>query len=185
MNCGSQKRDLPHWRLDTSTYFVTWRLRRDIAWLTMEERLLVCDTIKHFDGIRYKLYVWVVMNDHAHVVLRLMLDFQLDKVTHAWKSYSANQLQRLFGREVSVWVTESWDRGHQGRRRADGEVSLRPEQPCKALAGNGRLSSLWLGWRVAEEWVMFSALRALQGPQPRQAAAPVTPERPLRSFIHY
>jgi putative transposase len=76
----------------------------------MEERLLVCDTIRHFDGSRYKLYAWVVMNDHVHVVLRLLNDFQLDKVTHTWKSFSANQLQRLFGRVGSIWVTESWDR---------------------------------------------------------------------------
>ena len=105
-----RRRNLPHWRLKGSAYFVTWRLRRDQARLKPDERELVSSIIKFNHNKRYQLYAYAVMDDHVHVALRPFPDDDLDKIIHTWKSYSANQLQRKFGRKGGVWVVEPWDR---------------------------------------------------------------------------
>jgi hypothetical protein len=63
------RRKLPHWRQDQVTYFVTWRLAREQWELDSNERDLVMTAIRKFDGRRYELAAYVVMNDHVHVLL--------------------------------------------------------------------------------------------------------------------
>jgi putative transposase len=60
---------LPHWRMDGSIYFVTWRLDGSQSPLEPNERTLVAHAIKHFAGERYELLAYVVMDDHVHVVV--------------------------------------------------------------------------------------------------------------------
>src|SRR5436190_14057676 len=61
-------RNLPHWRLDGSTYFVTFRVLA--GELNPEERELVFRHILSGDGKFYELLAVVVIPDHVHVVLR-------------------------------------------------------------------------------------------------------------------
>src|SRR5712691_12374177 len=63
------RRKLPHWRQDQVTYSVTWRLGRGRDELDASERGLVVAGIKSFDGQRYQLAAYVVMDDHVHVLL--------------------------------------------------------------------------------------------------------------------
>ena len=111
---GSQVRRyrhrLPHWRMQAATYFVTWRLRSDQPELTSSERSLIVEALRHFDGQRYHLDAFVVMDDHVHVVLRLVDDTRLERVLHSWKSFTANQLQRIHGRAGAIWQDEYFDR---------------------------------------------------------------------------
>jgi putative transposase len=102
-------RRLPHWRIDGATYFVTWRLRSRPD-LSPAERTLVSDALRHFEGERYHLLAWVVMNDHVHVLVYPFPGCELKQLLHSWKSYTANQLQRRFGRPGRVWLDESFDR---------------------------------------------------------------------------
>ena len=103
-------RRLPHWRLTGSAYFITWRLQEGVALLTPEERGIVVSAIRHFKDKRYELYAYVVMDDHVHVALRPLTGFELHKITHSWKSFTAKQLQDTTGRVGQVWQHESWDR---------------------------------------------------------------------------
>jgi putative transposase len=104
------QRKMPHWRLEGSVYFATWRLRRDIPDLSMEERMLVASALRHFNRQRYELYAWVVMNDHGHVVFRPSESFAMSGILHSWKSFTTHQLQRKYERIGAVWVDETWDR---------------------------------------------------------------------------
>lgn len=104
------RRRLPHWRLEGATYFVTWRLHRRQGDLTAAERNLVAKALTYFDGRRYRLTSWVVMNDHVHVVVTPATDWDLGPILHTWKSVSAHQLQRLHGRRGAVWQHDSHDR---------------------------------------------------------------------------
>src|SRR6202521_5450697 len=88
------RRNLPHWREDDVIYFVTWRLAHAQAELAPDERDLVAGAIKHFDRRRYELVAYVVMNDHVHVLVRLMAGHSLEDVVRSWKSYCANRLMR-------------------------------------------------------------------------------------------
>ena len=101
---------LPHWRMDGSTYFVTWRLAASQRQLESEERTLVATTIEHFAVARYDLLAYVVMDDHVHVLATPVEGFSLQEIVHTWKSFLTNRLQRDFGRVGLIWQGEYFDR---------------------------------------------------------------------------
>jgi putative transposase len=109
-NLTTYGKNLPHWRMEGSTYFVTWRLSGLQQCLRPEERSLVIDVVKHFVGIRYRLLAYVVMDDHVHVLTAPQEEISLHSIIHSWKSYSANQLQRNFGRAGVIWQHRYFDR---------------------------------------------------------------------------
>jgi REP element-mobilizing transposase RayT len=67
-------------------------------------------TLLHFDGERYRLLAWVVMPNHLHVLAQFMAEHPLPKVVHSWKSYIANQANKLLGRSGQFWQREYFDR---------------------------------------------------------------------------
>ena len=50
------------------------------------------------------------MNDHAHALLFVHEDWKLEQILQSWKSFTANQMQRKFGRKGSVWQKDTFDR---------------------------------------------------------------------------
>ena len=156
---GRLKGNLPHWRQDGVTYFVTFRLDDSIPqaklrhWLTERKqwldhhaaphdiatqrefnrlftqrflrwldagygecilsrpdvRELIVDTLRHFDGQRYRLADWVIMPNHVHVLLSPLGDRTLSGILHSWKSFTAQAINRLLGRQGPVWQKESFD----------------------------------------------------------------------------
>jgi REP element-mobilizing transposase RayT len=104
------QRRLPHWRYEGSTYFVTWRLHGKQMLLKPAEKDLIMAVIKHFDEIRYKLYAYVVMDNHAHVLFSTKIENRVQDIVHSWKSFSANKLQREFVRHGAIWQDEYFDR---------------------------------------------------------------------------
>jgi putative transposase len=57
------------------------------------------------------------MNDHVHVLMQAASGQRLEAVVSAWKSFTANRMQRAFGRSGAVWQDEYFDRAV----RDDGE----------------------------------------------------------------
>jgi REP-associated tyrosine transposase len=104
------RRRLPHWRASDAIYFVTWRLAKAQPDLSPSERDLVASTLKHFEGRRYRLAAFVVMNDHVHALVSTMGSSRLEDVVHSWKSFTANRMQREHGRGARVWQDEYFDR---------------------------------------------------------------------------
>ena len=104
------RRRLPHWRLEGSVYFITWRLHPSQYELDSEERRIITNAIKHFDVQKYDLLAYVVMHNHVHVLVKLAEKYTLSQVVHSWKSFTANRLQHQFNRRKSVWQDESFDR---------------------------------------------------------------------------
>jgi putative transposase len=104
------RRKLPHWRKAGAVYFVTWRLHPSQPELKPDERHLVTETLKHFDGTRYELLAFVVMHNHVHVIVEPSDENQLQEIVHSWKSFSANRLQREYGRKASIWQDEYFDK---------------------------------------------------------------------------
>jgi putative DNA methylase len=106
-------RNLPHWQMGGSTYFVTFRTV-DLE-LPRAARTLVLDACRHFDGQRYTLWTAVVMPDHVHLLLRPEEQepgqwWSLSIILHSIKSFTANQINKLLKREGSIWQDESFDR---------------------------------------------------------------------------
>jgi REP-associated tyrosine transposase len=136
------RRRLPHWRDDCATYFVTWRLAEAQPDLGSSERDLVASALKRFEGQRYQLMTFVVMNDHVHVLLNTMEPCRLEDLVHSWKSFTANRMQRDHGRRGRVWQDEYFDRIVRDEKEF--------EQKFKYIQGNP-----WSRWPDLEtyRWV--------------------------------
>jgi putative transposase len=104
------RRRLPHWRLEGSVYFITWRLHPSQYELDSEERRIINNAIKHFDVQKYDLLAYVVMHNHVHVLVKPAEKYTLSQVVHSWKSFTSNRLQRQFNRRKCVWQDEYFDR---------------------------------------------------------------------------
>ena len=109
-NLTIYRRKLSHWRKAEAVYFVTWRLHPSQPELKPEERRLLTTTLNHFDGKRYELLAYVVMHNHIHVIVEPNNEHQLQAILHSWKSFSANRLQREYGRKGNIWQDEYFDR---------------------------------------------------------------------------
>jgi REP element-mobilizing transposase RayT len=67
-------------------------------------------SLLHFDGQRYQLVAWCVMPNHFHVAYTTLGEHDPDEIHHSWKSYTANRINKLVGREGTLWERESFDR---------------------------------------------------------------------------
>jgi REP element-mobilizing transposase RayT len=110
MTSNFYRRRLPHLRVEGAIYFVTWRVHGDQPDLSEAERDGVIEAVRHFDGARYALHAYVVMNDHVHVIVEPHTAFRLQAIVQAWKSFTANRFQREQGREGAIWQDEYFDR---------------------------------------------------------------------------
>ena len=109
-NLTIYRRRLPHWRMPSSIYFVTWRLAPGQLPLAPAERSLVASAIKYFDGRRYDLVAYVVMDDHIHALVSPLENYELHVLVHSWKSYTSKRLVKLSGRVPPLWQREYFDR---------------------------------------------------------------------------
>ena len=71
---------------------------------------LMADSLRFWDGKRYRLVAWCVMPNHVHVVCRLLPGQELAVVLRDWKSYSARRANRILGRSGAFWQREYYDR---------------------------------------------------------------------------
>ena len=62
--------------------------------LDASERDLVVAAMKSFDGQRYQLAAYVVMDDHVHALVTPFAGYELEAILHSWKSFTAPQMQR-------------------------------------------------------------------------------------------
>ena len=70
---------------------------------------LVNRSLSFFNGQRYVLGEHVVMPNHVHALVRPLANHDLDRILHSWKSFSANQINKLIGSHGPVWHRESFD----------------------------------------------------------------------------
>lgn len=108
-----RQRDLPHWQLPGSTYFVTFRLKSGI--ISENERRIVLDAIKHFHKIRYWVTAAIVMPDHVHLLLKPFIseseaDFSLNRILQSIKGFSSREINKSRGSRGALWLDESYDR---------------------------------------------------------------------------
>ena len=79
---------------------------------------LVSGALKFFLGQRYELPAWVVMPNHVHAVVHPLPGHTLSDIEHSWKSYTANEANKLLHRVgQTFWQPECFD--HLVRDNAD------------------------------------------------------------------
>jgi putative transposase len=143
------RRRLPHWRLEGSVYFITWRLHPSQYELNFEERSIIAEAIKHFDDERYDLLAYVVMHNHVHVLAKPVENYTLSQVVHSWKSFTANHLQRQFNRQKCVWQDESFDRIVRDEVELTEKAQYIINNPFKVYPDIEEYQ--WIGGKVIEE----------------------------------
>jgi REP element-mobilizing transposase RayT len=81
------------------------------CWLLQPEIAdLAARAVNFFAGDRYELHAWVVMPNHVHVVVRPYTGHTLSRILHSWKSYSANEANKLLQQTGKLfWQKESYD----------------------------------------------------------------------------
>ena len=102
---------------------------------------IVAKALKHFEGIRYRLWAWCVMPNHVHAAVQVFEPHTLSSVLHSWKSFSAKEVNKVLGRTGVFWQAESYD--HLIRDEAEFQhcVKYILENPAKA----GLASWKWVG----------------------------------------
>jgi putative transposase len=104
------RRRLPHWRLEGATYHVTWSLYSKQPPLTPDERTIVLNALRHFNGARYDLHACIIMDDHVHVIVEPYPAHKLETIIQSWKSFTSNRLRKESARSGWVWQVEYYDR---------------------------------------------------------------------------
>ena len=92
---------------------------------------IVARSLSLFDTTRYELFAWCVMPNHVHAVFRPLGEWDLVRVMHGWKSYTAHEIGRKFRIREPFWQREYYDRlirdGDEFRRAVE-YVARNPEK---------------------------------------------------------
>ena len=129
--------NLPHWEQPGKTVFVTFRLADSIPrekllrwqeneieekekWLDtgygecvlrdFDNQDAVRRTLRYGDGKIYRLYGFVIMPNHVHVVFMPLGENKVCDIVKAWKSVSSRSFGKNLGRSGHVWQDEYFDR---------------------------------------------------------------------------
>lgn len=149
------RRNLPHWEIPGSVYFITFRTADELA-LSDAAKDITFDSIKFHAGKKYKLYACVVMETHIHLILQPLLAqgsvpvkqgtqartpvppskddafYSLAQIMHSIKSYSAKRIQKLLNSKGSVWLDENYDRVVRDDKEYSEKLNYIVNNPAKA-----------------------------------------------------
>jgi putative transposase len=139
--------------------------RRDLADPIIAE--LVQNALLTFDGERYALLAWCVMPNHVHALIETRPGYQIGRIVHSWKSYTAIAANRMLGRAGAFWAREYFDRFMRDDEQLARTTAYIEGNPVRAglceNVSDCRFSSAWVGW-------VSSALNAGLRPASRQDA---------------
>lgn len=124
-----RRRNLPHWTLANSVYFVTFRLASGT--LSVAERALVLNHIKSGQGKFYHLAAAVVMPDHVHLLIQPIAGYTLSRVMKGIKGVSARLVNECRGSRGQIWQDESWDRIVRDSQELEEKLRYIQENPIK------------------------------------------------------
>ena len=93
---------------------------------------LVESALLHFDGERYRLLEWCIMPNHVHALVEIWEGHPLDKVVHAWKSFTAKEANRRLQRDGPFWMADYYDRFIRDEKHLETVRRYIRENPVKA-----------------------------------------------------
>jgi REP element-mobilizing transposase RayT len=123
------------------------------AWLDLGEgsrflanadaRQTVVDALHFFEGQRYHLGDYVVMPNHVHVLFTPLPGFDLKKLLHSWKSFTAKAILKQFPDAPNpFWLLESCDHIVRSEAQLVHYQRYIRENPAKALLK----PQAWTSW---------------------------------------
>ena len=99
-----------------------------------DERIaqMIEENLLKFDGVKYKLYAWVLMPNHVHLLLIQRNGYTLAQVVHSCKSYSASMANKILHRSGRFWFPEPFDRYIRNQRHFENTFAYIENNPVKA-----------------------------------------------------
>jgi REP element-mobilizing transposase RayT len=85
------------------------------------------------------------MPNHVHVLFRLGEDQKLEGVLQSWKGFMAREINKLLGKNGTLWQEEYWDRMIRNERHFEKSVNYIAMNPVKAKL---RAGEFLLGGRI-------------------------------------
>ena len=142
------KRNLPHWELPGSVYFITFRTAKDFT-LSDSAKDIVLSSFNFHAGKKYKLHTCVIMDTHVHCILQPLEKsggkapaetsgapgayYSIAQIMHSIKSYSANRIQRILDVKGRIWQDESYDRIIRNEEEYLEKMNYIANNPLKAM----------------------------------------------------
>ncbi|HET6145548.1 MAG TPA: transposase [Candidatus Acidoferrales bacterium] len=90
-----------------------------------------------FDSQRYRLFAWVVMPNHVHVLFEPAAEWKVATIVESWKKFTARKIcdglsDGVGERDGPVWHREYWDRYIRDRTHFEETVKYIHMNPVKA-----------------------------------------------------
>lgn len=80
---------------------------------------IVGEVLEYFEAKRTVMYSYVVMPNHVHALFLVRAEWTLEQILHAWKPFSARQINKVTRRSGSLWqkgyhdrMIRDWDHFH-------------------------------------------------------------------------
>lgn len=108
---------------------------------------LVQDSLLFYNGSKYKLFAWVIMPNHIHILLKPGKNIELSEITHSIKSYTAHKANNLLKRKGQFWQHETFDRYIRNRRHLVNVIRYVENNPVKAGLCDGKAN-----WRFGSAY---------------------------------
>ena len=183
------KRRLPHYERPHGVYHVSFSTQERRP-LSEASRTVVLQSIRHFDGTRYRLLAACVMPDHVHFLFQPQIKAEnpqgqpifwgLSELLHSIKSFTANQINQAEQQTGALWEPEYHDR----LMRSDADIEEKFHYIC---------SNPWISRTVGPEqdyeWMWYPGreqdrLTEASGKMPDAAGwKPALPEEKTASQI--
>jgi REP element-mobilizing transposase RayT len=108
---------------------------------------MVQNSLRKFDGLRYRLFAWVVMPNHVHLLMTRFEEYELKDLIHSLKSYTAHEANKILRREGQFWFDDYFDRYNRNEKHFRKTVEYIENNPVKAglcaKASDWPFSSAW------------------------------------------
>jgi len=145
-----KRRSLPHWTLEGTVYFITFRLAHGT--LDHHERSVVLDHLRSGNLKFYNLAGAVIMPDHVHLLLKPIPPYNLSQIMKGIKGVSSHKINTLRQTTGTVWQIESWDRIVRDADDFMEKLTYMADNPVKSELvrqveeypfGNARIITVW------------------------------------------
>ncbi len=70
---------------------------------------IVCDSLLHFDGVRYRMGDFVVMPNHVHLLAAFPDSDTMEKQFDSWLHFTAFRINQAVGEKGHFWQQEPFD----------------------------------------------------------------------------
>ena len=93
---------------------------------------IVQGSLLHFDDQRYRLSAWVVMPNHAHMLLTPHGSWSLSEIMKSLKSYTSHEVNKVLDRHGHFWMEDYFDRYIRNERHFASAIAYIENNPVKA-----------------------------------------------------